>query len=424
MPNHLEKARNNWDAVLTVPTELRGVNGLPSLRFRKSTGTPDKRKACTIASQLVAGWKLLIEQAKGNDTTALNRAIQWSEELKNTKDLKQRGVIESLITDEALALAYPRGEDDEDVNMGLVAQGKEFYQVATGIKTPHSLHFDNWKKQLTVTPRTIEQYSKDTKLFIEQFPIIEDVSKKEVSLWLDGLSAKGVTKDTQRRIIKGCRNYWKYLSRYNIKGMTDDPFYQVVIADKGKKKAPREPFEPHEIVELWSMAKDRQEDVLADLITLGAYTGARIDELCSLMVKDVAEDLFNIIDSKTSAGVRAVPIHSHIKLVIKRLKDNAKDGYLLPNLTLDKFGDRSSTMSSRFSKLKIKAGHSRLKVFHSLRHTFITALVNAGVMEFHIADIVGHEKKGITGNVYAKAISVEVKRKAIEKVSYPFPELS
>jgi integrase len=421
MADYLEKRRQLYYAVLTVPKSLQADLGL---RFVKSTGTGDRRKAKGIASQIVAGWKLLIEQAKGNDTSVLKRAIQWREELEKAQDHKQRAIIESLIADEALALAYPRGEDDEDVDMVLVAQGKEFYQVSTGVKTPHSLYFDNWKSQLTISQRTAEQYAKDVKVFIEQFPVIEDVNKKGVSLWLDGLSAKGVSRDTQLRIIKGCRNYWKYLSRYNIKGMVEQPFNQVILADKGKKKAPREPFEPQEIVELWSMAKSRQEDTLADLIALGAYTGARIEELCSLMVKDVSEDVFNIIDSKTSAGVRAVPIHSHIKPIIKRLRDNSKDGYLLPNLTVGKFGDRSNTMSNRFSKLKVKAGHGRTKVFHSLRHTLVTTLVNAGVMEFHIADIVGHEKKGVTGNVYAKAISIDVKRVAIEKVSYSFPELN
>lgn len=414
MPNHLEKARNKWDAVLTVPTELRGVNGLPSLRFRKSTGTPDKRKACTIASQLVAGWKLLIEQARGNDTGFLADAIQFREDIEKAQDAEYKDTLEAVLLDRVGDMGQSQG----------FSQAKQFYDVAMGVQTPHSLHFDNWKAQLTVSPRTIEQYSKDTQLFIEQFPVIEDVNKKEVSLWLDGLSAKGVTKDTQRRIIKGCRNYWKYLSRYNIKRMVEDPFHQVILADKGKKKVPREPFEPHELVELWAMARDAQEDVLADLIVLGAYTGARIEELCSLMVKDVAEDVFNIIDSKTAAGVRAVPIHSRIKPVIKRLKDGSKDGYLLPNLPLDKFGKRGNAMSSDFSDLKKKAGHGDTKTYHSLRHGFVTALVNAGVMEYHIADIVGHEKKGITGNVYAKAINIDVKRVAIEKVSYPFPELS
>lgn len=414
MPNHLEKARNNWDAVLTVPAELRGANGLPSLRFRKTTGTPDKRKACTIASQLVAGWKLLIEQARGNDTGVLAGAIQFREGIEKAQDAEHRDTLQSVLLNHVGDMEQSKG----------FTKAKQFFDVAMGVQTPHSIHYDNWKAQLTVTPRTIEQYSKDVKLFIEHFPVIEDVSKKGVTLWLDGLSAKGVTKSIQKRIIKGCRNYWGYISRYSIKGMVEAPFYQVILADKGKKKSPREIFEHNEIVELWAMARNEKKDVLADLIVLGAYTGARIDELCSLMVKDVAEDVFNIIDSKTSAGVRAVPIHSHIKPVIKRLKDNAKDGYLLPDLTLDMFGKRSSTMSSRFSKLKRKSGHGSLKVFHSLRHTFITALVNASVMEFHIADIVGHEKKGVTGNVYAKAISIETKRDAIEKISYPFPELT
>lgn len=411
MADYLEKRRQLYYAVLTVPKSLQAELGL---RFVKSTGTGDRRKAAIIASQLVAGWKLQIEQAKGNDTGFLADAIQYREDIEKAQDAEYREALEHVLIDHAERIEQTHG----------LPKAKQFVDVSLGIQTPHSLYYDNWKSQLTISPRSIEQYSKDVQLFIEQFPVIEDVNRKDVSLWLDGLSAKGMTKSIQKRIIKGCRNYWHYLSRYNIKGMVEDPFHKVILADKGKKKAPRETFEPNEIVELWNMAKDKQDYVLADLIALGAYTGARIEELCSLMVKDVSDDVFNIIDSKTSAGVRAVPIHSHIKAVVNRLRDNSKDGYLLPNLPFDKFGKRSSTMTTAFSKLKIKAGHSPLKVFHSLRHTMVTALVNAGVLEFHIADIVGHEKRGVTGNVYAKAISIETKREAIEKVSYPFPELT
>jgi integrase len=410
MSNHLEKARNNWDAVLTVPKELRGVDGLPSLRFRKSTGTPDRRKASLIGSQYVAGWRILIEQARGNDTGLIAEAIRFRKEIENAKDAEYRHTLESDLADRAYYIEDTQG----------LSTAKEFYGVASGATTPQSVYYDNWKAQLTISPRTIEQYSKDVTLFIEHFPIIESVTKKDVSLWLDEMSAKAVTKNTQRRIIKGCRNYWTYLSRYAIKGMAEYPFHEVILVDKGKKPKAREEFQPHEIVDLWSRAKDSNEPVLADLIVLGAYTGARIDELCSLMIKDVSEDVFKIIDSKTAAGIRAVPIHSHLKSIVKRLKDNAEDAYLLPNLTLDRFGDRSNAMSSRFSKLKIKAGHGRLKVFHSLRHTLVTTLVNAGVREFTIADIVGHEKKGMTGK-YVKVIKIDVKRRAIEKVSFPFP---
>ena len=101
MSNHLEKARNNWDAVLTVPKELRDVDGLPSLRFRKSTGTSDKRKATTIASQYVAGWKLQIEQARGNDTGLIAEAIKFRKEIENAKDDEYRETLESVLTNRA-----------------------------------------------------------------------------------------------------------------------------------------------------------------------------------------------------------------------------------------------------------------------------------------------------------------------------------
>ncbi len=412
MPDYLEKRRQLYYAVLTIPKALQEELGL--IRFVKSTGEGDRRRAASIAMGYVLGWKLQIEQAKGNDVGFLADAIKIREDIEKTQDDEYRETLEGVLLDRVGDMEQSQG----------FTKAKQFYEVAMGVQTPHTLHFDNWKAQLTVTPRTIEQYSKDVQLFIEQFPIIEDVSKKEVSLWLDDLSAKAVTKGIQKRILKGCRNYWGYIARYNIKGMTEDPFHKVLLADKGKKKAPRAAFKPREVVELWTLAKDRQNAVLADLIVLGAYTGARIEELCSLMIKDVAEDVFNIIDAKTLAGVRAVPIHSHIKPVIKRLKENATDAYLLPALNLDKFGDRSNTISGQFSKLKIKAGYGGDKVFHSLRHALVTALSDASVLEYHIADIVGHEKKGITGSVYSKATHIDVKRVALEKVSYPFPELS
>lgn len=156
---------------------------------------------------------------------------------------------------------------------------------------------------------------------------------------------------------------------------------------------------------------------------MDAYTGEKIEELCTIKVNEVIEDAIKINDSKTPAGIRSIPIHSHLRPVIARLKDTSTDGYLLPGLTLDRFEDRSGAMSKRFGNLKTKAGHGRTKVFHCLRHTLITAMINAGVNEFVVQDIVGHEKKGVTGKNYVKTIKHEVKLEAIERVSYPFPEL-
>jgi integrase len=454
MSDYLEKRRQLYYAVLTVPKALQPTLGL---RFVKSTATGDRRKAKLIASRLVAAWKLRIEDARGNDVRS--ETIQFRADMAKAEEIEDRTLFKAVLarygeTPQSFALLPQTDERKRDMvddylyeleqvfklpdsaslddAVAIDAERLESPQALASVmpvdhvdgsaRTPHNIYYANWQAQLTVTPRTIEQYSKDVRLFIEQFPVIEEVGNKAVRLWMDALSAKGVTNNTQSRILKACRHYWGYVSRDQINGLVEDPFHQVILADKAKQKTPRAVFQPHEIVALWAMARDRRDAVLADLIILGAYTGARIDALCRLQVKDVAADVLNIIDAKAIAGLRKLPIHHQIKPVIKRLTENASDAYLLPGLSLDKFGDRSNKMSGRFSKLKTKAGHGRLKVFNSLRHTLVAAMANAGVLQFLIADIVGHEKQGIAG-VYAQATSMDVKREAIEKISYPFPEL-
>ncbi|MDP1755605.1 MAG: hypothetical protein Q8K80_08770 [Methylotenera sp.] len=98
MADYLEKRRQLYYAVLTVPKALQPELGL---RFVKSTGTGDKRKACTIASQYVAGWKLLIEKAKGNDTGFLAEAIRLGEDIKKAQDAEHRKDLEVVLIDHA-----------------------------------------------------------------------------------------------------------------------------------------------------------------------------------------------------------------------------------------------------------------------------------------------------------------------------------
>ena len=75
-------------------------------------------------------------------------------------------------------------------------------------------------------------------------------------------------------------------------------------------------------------------------------------------------------------------------------------------------------MGQKFGRLKNRLKFSDRHVFHSIRKTLITALENAGVSENLTADIVGHEKPRITYGLYSGGTNIEVKKDAIEKVSY------
>jgi integrase len=169
-------------------------------------------------------------------------------------------------------------------------------------------------------------------------------------------------------------------------------------------------------------ASDKGDEQLIDIIQMAAFTGARIEELCSLKAADVITvdrvKCLNITDAKTEAGNREVPIHPSISELIKRLSKDTKDGYLLSGLTFNKYNDRSNAIGKRFGNLKRKFGFERSHVFHCFRNTVATLLENAGVPEGVSEDIVGHEKQTMTYGLYSGGTSTKIKYEAIKKIKY------
>ena len=91
----------------------------------------------------------------------------------------------------------------------------------------------------------------------------------------------------------------------------------------------------------------------------------------------------------------------------------------LLGLTVNKFGDRSTGIGKRFSRLKTKLGFGSQLVFHSIRKTVITELLRADVKIETVKDIVGHEQQGVTAKIYYGGATLEMKREALAKLVYP-----
>ena len=88
--------------------------------------------------------------------------------------------------------------------------------------------------------------------------------------------------------------------------------------------------------------------MLYDLIKIGIFTGARIEEICSVKIADIAAESFTIRYSKTPSGNRQVPIYDQLKGLIKENKNTSQDSYLLSGLSEDKDGKRSGDIGKRF----------------------------------------------------------------------------
>jgi integrase len=412
--SHIEKRRNLWYATLKVPPKLQPAIG--KSKFLQSLGTPDKRRAEALARPVVAMWQAQLRKADGEKDAVLVEARHWREailqaELEDNHD----GAFA------ALALVEQRQEDMQ--RSGRAEDGERWADVALGRKTPSSEHVEDWKATISnLAQKTQDQMAKDVQRLVDRFPALEDITPQAARKWVGELQKAGATPASLQRMVSFWRSYWRYLAGPGVDAVPANSFpFSMEYVQKPKKAAEEEraPFPAAEVPKLWKAAEDAGDRVLADLITLGAYTGARIEELCSLRLADVADDSFRIPDAKTPAGIRDVPIHSAIKPLMKQLKDASEDGYLLNGLTFNKYGDRSNAIGKRFGRLKTKHGFGRSHVFHSLRGTLITLLEDAGVPENLAADIVGHEKPRITYGLYSGGASLETKAKALELVSFP-----
>lgn len=428
---YLEKRRKRWYAIHEIPEDVREVLGRGK-QFFKGLETEDKTIARRRAALLEIEWLSLIEQArKGSRDHVSQDASYWRKVLKETPE-ERREVVLGFIADEAQtridrALSKAGVRDERElgaVDLPEVEDALRFHAIATGRLVKMDEHLDEWLATLSNEPKTKDMKRSTVLKFTDEFAYIQYVKAKDVQRWVNRLISDEEKKaKTIRRILSEVRGYWSYL--ISVEAVSSDhlPFDKLTIPQDNKREEGSDswlPFQPADVVALLRAAEARGDMVLADLIRLGMWTGARIESLCALQVGEVKEGSFDILHDKTQAGRRTVPIHSKLKPTIDRLiRDAGEDGYLLPGLSKNKYGDRSDAIGKRFGRLKTKMGFGEAQVFHSIRKTITTLLENAGVPENIAADIIGHDKPTMTYGLYSGGASLEVKREALERLDYP-----
>lgn len=174
---------------------------------------------------------------------------------------------------------------------------------------------------------------------------------------------------------------------------------------------------------------------------LGLFTGGRENELGQLVASDVAQDggvwciRVNKLDEhkrvKNVGSHRKVPLHPELIRLgfltyaeTRRSRDG--DGALLfPALKPDRHGYTTGNWSKWWGRYarKVIGITDRKKVFHSFRHAFEDGLREAGVTLECVNAIQGHKTGGMW-DVYGKGYSVQALAREMEKLKYPGLDLS
>ncbi len=418
--NHIERRANLWYANLIVPSDVRPIIG--KMKFIQSTKTDNKAEAILRASALVIRWKAEIAKARGRlpnvDDTFWEslRGQHISARLKAEDG--DEGSEDLMIEIEDLAEKAASKLTDPD-------QARELFKLATNQGGPLLAPLvEEWRLDQSGGQKSIDQKHRDLQRMAEKFIHLRGLQPKAIKAWTDGLRNKGTTHATFVRISGACRSFWTHLQDSDVIPVeTPDPFLgsfrialkKAVRTDTGRSG---KSYTAEQLSMIYSEALKLKDKSLADLIALGAYTGARVEELGRLRKETCVDGIFNIKKAKTDAGIREVPIHPAVAPLVARLLAASKDGYLVPSTSENQYDLRMAALGQKYTRLKKSLGFGPDLVFHSTRGTLITLMQQAEVKEGVAADNVGHRKQTMTYGLYASGSSMAQKREAMALVVY------
>ncbi|EEV5748409.1 tyrosine-type recombinase/integrase [Escherichia coli] len=252
---------------------------------------------------------------------------------------------------------------------------------------------------------------------------LRDINRTIVTGWLDKLKTERAPQTIQN-YISALAQIWDLARNRYHDAPQDNPWRGHALEAKSSKVS-YEVFAPGELAKVYALLDDEMKAVTA----IGAYSGMRINEICTLRessIKTIEGVLcFEITEGKTKSAARIVPVHSKLIPLVKSLLKTTHSGFLFyhASITDRADGKRSTWHTQQFTRAKRKAlGElaAERKVFHSLRHAFVQQLDRAQVQEDRIALLVGHERGSTESfKTYSRnsASTIELK-KYVELLSY------
>ncbi len=253
------------------------------------------------------------------------------------------------------------------------------------------------------------------------------LDRRQVKGFITSMLGEGKTKQTVANYLSGLSALWHH-AEYSMEEElpNGNPFKGHQLKPKATVRS-YDQFNREDVAAIFE-ATAGNKGIYYLLPRLGFYTGARLDELCSVKVTDIIQRqgiwCLAIREGKNQNATREVPLHSEIKASVLAQLEQAKAVgavYLFPEAEAStrrdgKKGPKFSQWFARLSKQVIERGDRKLG-FHSFRTTAITIMGDAGQREEIIVWVTGHERGLTTANkVYNRGPTYRTRLKAVESI--------
>ena len=439
---HLKRRHNVYWVRVWVPEPLRGI--LAKSELWQNLYTTDLAEANRKKHRVVAELMEVIEQAKRDREGTLDK-------VSREEKLKEFALEHTRESDAA------KNNDDEDVedffDEAIEAKIYELYgdKDGEGILNYDHPESDASEKNPSAVKALIDSYkihthdyepiSSISKLFLsEESESLKPSSfrrkQKHIDQFIEWSGNRDISKITKKitgeyvtSIIN--RNNPAYDTLRNIFGdisslfswaegrgyLDRNPFYKLKLpkADKGSQK--RRQWTNEEILMFLRSSEIGINEFTATVVAM--YSGMRLDEICNVQKAHISDNCFRVLEGKTEAAKRAIPVHPVIEPLVERLLDSSKDDYLIKGIKSGGYDKkRSWNFQKKLGRLRKRIGIPEGVVFHTLRNTFATRMENLGIPRNHISQLMGHEDSNMALDVYSSGLAIEPLVESINKLKY------
>ena len=279
------------------------------------------------------------------------------------------------------------------------------------------------------SPATLERYTNTRDLFLKHLSArakkpVTSVSSKDVEEFLTDRLESGVAPKTAIVDLKTLNTAFRRAEAYGI--ILKNPV--SAVRPPKEECSERDVFTHEEVQNLLNVAPTVEWQTL---IMMGYFLGARLRDCIHMKWENVHPDEGVIVYEQQKTGKKVVvPMHYHVIDHLNHLATFGTEGYLCPKLALKGPGGKHG-LSEGFKRIVRKAGIDPMTVpgkgtrqftkrtFHSLRHSFNSALANAGVAEEVRMKLTGHSSKAM--NTKYTHLEVDTLKNAIAALN-PKPQ--
>jgi len=427
---YLQRRHQTWYVVLEVPKKFRTVLGRRLIRSLQTQSLDEaNRKKHAVIAEMKRQLNALAKAPNQVEAKALAKAMDYRREfLAATSQEVHFPDTDETISSRGLVIEDIRYDWEQLREKSGEEVANRFIKLATAEVTPIAGLPEQWLAEVKrqVSGQTLSQHESAIRRFIAwaggEHISVEEITRLKAGAYLgELLASSGLETKTLKRHFSSLSAFWKWLKSRGY--AQDNPFEGHKFGGARKARRKRKGLVDTELVKLLSGTyTELYNETLHDLMRLSLVTGARLSELCELKQTDVERRpdgwWIKILEGKTEAAVRSVPLHLSVDAVIEK-RMGIKTSYLFNDLTAGGPDEkRMWYVSKAFRRYREKVGVAeRWKDFHALRNTFTEAMEGAEVLESTVKLLIGHKRDSMTYGHYSKGARVDL-RNAIDRLTY------